>query len=251
MADDPYERRWLGASIPIEHWHFHRRLLARYGLVLAPGEFARMMKDIRSRRALLVETRPRNRCVFSVRLGATGERIFVVMVGLRLVTALKPSAKLRRLRSERLALREPRSDGGVVLNARATIGAALALTVALTVTGALAAPGRAKPASEDAPSPALKQRIAALALKQVDFGSVSLLPVRFAGSRLAGPIEDGGRTIYCVSSRMSGRSFGKPERPKAVMRYAADRLEVIDDDEVCTGHRSQPFPELDALGNAR
>ena len=32
-----------------------------------------------------------------------------------------------------------------------------------------------------------------------------------AGSRLTGPIEDGGRTIYCVSSRMSGRTFGKPD----------------------------------------
>ena len=126
---------------------------------------------------------------------------------------------------------------------------ALAALLLLAAAGAQAAPR--KTASDDAPAPALLQRIAALALKQVDFGSVSLLPVRFAGSRLAGPIEDGGRTIYCVSSRMSGRSFGKPERPKAVMRYAADRLEVIDDDEVCTGHRSQPFPELDALGNAR
>jgi hypothetical protein len=128
--------------------------------------------------------------------------------------------------------------------------AAPVLALALTITGALAAPNAAKP-TEDAPSPALKQRIAALALKQVDFGSVSLLPVRFEGSRLAGPIEDGGRTIYCASSHMRGRTFGKPERPKAVMRYAADRLDVIDDDEVCTGHRSQPFPELDALGNTR
>ena len=128
---------------------------------------------------------------------------------------------------------------------------AILLGVASTGTSALAAPKAPKPDPEDAPSPALKARIAALALKQVDFGSVSLLPVRFADSRLAGPIADGGRTIYCVSSRMSGRTFGKPERPKAVLRYAADRLEAIDDDEVCTGHRSQPFPELDAMGNAR
>ncbi len=131
--------------------------------------------------------------------------------------------------------------------------ALLALAV-LTIAAAPApaAPRATKqPAAEDAPSPALKARIAALALRQVAFGSVSLLPVRFEGSRLAGPIAEGGRTIYCVSSRMSGRTFGKPERPKAVMRYQADRLEVIDDDEVCTGHRSQPFPDLDALGNAR
>ncbi len=125
------------------------------------------------------------------------------------------------------------------------------LVLVLTATGAQAASKKTetrKPdpkKTEDAPSPALKQRIAALTLKQVAFGSVSLLPVRFESSRLAGPIEDGGRTIYCVSTQMKGRTFGKAERPKAVMRYEADRLSVIDDDEVCTGHRSQPFPELD------
>jgi hypothetical protein len=124
-----------------------------------------------------------------------------------------------------------------------------ALILILVATGAQAAP-RPGREPEAAPAPALRARIAALALKQVAFGSVSLLPVRFEGSRLAGPIEDGGRTIYCVSSRMSGRTFGKPERPKTVMRYEADRLTVIDDDEVCTGHRSQPFPELDTPGHA-
>ncbi|PNA17664.1 hypothetical protein C1X78_25995, partial [Pseudomonas sp. MPR-R1B] len=71
------------------------------------------------------------------------------------------------------------------------------------------------------------------------------------GSRIAGPIEDAGRVIYCVSGRMYGRTFGKPERPKVALRYEADRLTVLDDDEVCTGHRTRPFPELDALGNAR
>ena len=130
-----------------------------------------------------------------------------------------------------------------------------ALALALSATAPSAAPKKpdvkksdAKK-SEDAPSPALKQRIAALALKQVAFGSISLLPVRFESSRLAGPIEDAGRVIYCVSSQMKGRTFGKAERPKAVMRLEADRLSVIEDDEVCTGHRSQPFPELDTPGD--
>jgi hypothetical protein len=123
------------------------------------------------------------------------------------------------------------------------------VALALAATPAAAASRKAKPAAEDAPSPALRERIAALALKQVAFGSVSLLPVHFDGSRLAGPIEDGGRVIYCVSGRMYGRTFGKPERPKVALRYEADRLTVLDDDEVCTGHRTQPFPELDALGN--
>lgn len=135
---------------------------------------------------------------------------------------------------------------------RPLIHAVLVLT--LTATGAHAAPKKAgsekaeAKKTEDAPSPALKQRIVALTLKQVAFGSISLLPVRFESSRLAGPIEDGGRTIYCVSTQMKGRTFGKAERPKAVMRLETDRLSVIDDDEVCTGHRSQPFPELDTPG---
>ncbi|MCJ2066017.1 hypothetical protein MKK63_25410 [Methylobacterium sp. J-088] len=128
--------------------------------------------------------------------------------------------------------------------------AALAIVFLLTAAGAQAA-ARKSAAVEDAPSPALLQRIAALALKQVDFGSVSLLPVRFEGSRIAGPIEDGGRVIYCVSGHMYGRTFGKPEKPKVVLRYADDRLTVLDDDEVCTGHRTRPFPELDTRGNKR
>jgi hypothetical protein len=129
--------------------------------------------------------------------------------------------------------------------------AALAIVFLLAATGAQAGARKTTAASEDAPSPALLQRIAALAVKQVDFGSVSLLPVRFEGSRIAGPIEDGGRVIYCVSGRMYGRTFGKPEKPKVALRYTNDRLTVLDDDEVCTGHRTRPFPELDALGNAR
>jgi hypothetical protein len=125
--------------------------------------------------------------------------------------------------------------------------AALALLLPFVAVGAQAAPRT--PAPEDAPAPALLRRIAALALKQVEFGSVSLLPVRFAGSRIAGPFEDGGRVIYCVSGRMYGRTFGKPERPRVALHYADDRLRVLDDDEVCTGHHTRPFPELDALGN--
>jgi hypothetical protein len=126
---------------------------------------------------------------------------------------------------------------------------AIIFALALASAGAQAGPRKPKPAAEDVPSPALLQRIAALALKQVAFGSVSLLPVRFEGSRIAGPIAEGGRVIYCVSGRMYGRTFGKPERPKVTLLYEADRLTVLDDDEVCTGHRTRPFPELDALGN--
>lgn len=127
--------------------------------------------------------------------------------------------------------------------------AALAALMVLLAAGAQAAPRASRPAAESVPSPALLRPIAALALRQVEFGAVSLLPVRFAGSRIAGPIVDGGRVIYCVSGRMYGRTFGKPERPRVVLLDDNDRLSVLDDDEVCAGHRTRPFPELDALGN--
>ena len=129
--------------------------------------------------------------------------------------------------------------------------AAATLAVALALSGCMAR-GEA-PAPATASAKPIRERIAALAMRQVAFGSVSLLPVRFESSRIAGPFEDGGRTLYCVSSHMKGRSFGKGERPKVVVRQdkAADTLTAIDDDEVCQGHRTEPFPELEMLGNAK
>lgn len=94
-----------------------------------------------------------------------------------------------------------------------------------------------------------RERVAALALRQVAFGSVSLIPVRFEHARISGPFQDAGRTLYCVSAQMKGRTFGKPEKPKIVVRADKGALVVIEDNEVCTGHRTEPFPELEALGN--
>ncbi|MGU3536882.1 hypothetical protein [Methylobacterium sp. A54F] len=120
-----------------------------------------------------------------------------------------------------------------------------AVPALLTALPALAA---AKPAPKPAaPAGLTRETIAAFALRQVAFGSVSLLPVRFEKSRIGGPFEDGGRILYCVSSRMHGRTFGKPERPKIVIRAEPGRLSLIDDEaEVCEGHRTEPFPELEA-----
>ena len=116
---------------------------------------------------------------------------------------------------------------------------ALALSLALG-----ACTGTTVPPSATA---TLRQRVAALALRQTDFGSISIIPVRFEKSRIAGPFEDGGRTLYCVSSRMMGRSFGKGERPKAVIRDEGGILKIVEDEvEVCEGHRTEPFPELDS-----
>ena len=120
----------------------------------------------------------------------------------------------------------------------------------VVLTMVLAAGGCTATAVPPAPTAAtgtVRERIAALALRQVAFGSVSLIPVRFEHSRIAGPFEDGGRRLYCVSTRMKGRTFGKPERPKLVVREEAGALTVLrDEEEVCEGHRSEPFPELDS-----
>lgn len=119
------------------------------------------------------------------------------------------------------------------------------LAVALPLGGCMGA--RAAP---DAPAAGgIRERVAALALRQVAFGAVSLIPVRFVHARIAGPFEDAGRTLYCVSAQMKGRTFGKPEKPKIVVRVDKGALAVIDDDEACTGHRTEPFPELETLGN--
>ena len=56
-----FDPRWQGRSIPERHWHFHRQLLARYGIVLGPGEFSEMLRDIKDGRALLIEPRTQRR----------------------------------------------------------------------------------------------------------------------------------------------------------------------------------------------
>lgn len=127
-----------------------------------------------------------------------------------------------------------------------------AATIALSISLALAGCVARSTSPTSPPAGTLRQRIAALALRQVDFGSVSLLPVRFEHSRISGPFEDGGRTLYCVSSRMRGRTLDKGERPKVVIRDEGGILKVLEDEEeVCTGHRTQPFPELETLATAR
>lgn len=118
-------------------------------------------------------------------------------------------------------------------------------TVALLVGGCLGP----RSAPEVPMAGPMRERVAALALRQVAFGSVSLIPVRFEHARISGPFEDAGRTLYCVSAQMKGRTFGKPEKPKIVVRADKGALAVIEDDEVCTGHRTEPFPELETLGN--
>lgn len=96
--DDGFDPRWLGKSIPERHWHFHRRLLERYGIVLAPGEFSHMLKDIATGRAPMVKRRSARSAIYMVRNTRLWERFFVLVNNGEIRTALPPSKALRRAR---------------------------------------------------------------------------------------------------------------------------------------------------------
>jgi hypothetical protein len=97
---DNYDPRWNGMSIPKRHWHFHRQLLSRYGIVLAPGEFSRMLKEIRAGRMLPVERISATKAVYSIRISRLGERFYVLVDDGQIITALPPSKRLNKLRRE-------------------------------------------------------------------------------------------------------------------------------------------------------
>ncbi len=94
------DKRWINASIPQEHWHFHSALHKRYGIVLAPGEFTRMFKAIRTKRARVIEHRKHGVTVFLISFPRVGERVFVKAKGEHIITALPPSKKLNALRRQ-------------------------------------------------------------------------------------------------------------------------------------------------------
>ncbi|GIQ74543.1 hypothetical protein [Bradyrhizobium sp. RD5-C2] len=95
-ASDHFDPRWEGASIPSEHWHLHRRLLERYGIVLAPGEFSKIATDIRKRRAHLVEVRPDGTGVYCAKIDSVGIYIFIGTKNGRMITILPASDSLKR-----------------------------------------------------------------------------------------------------------------------------------------------------------
>jgi hypothetical protein len=101
--------RWEGVVFDRAHWHFHSRLLQRYGIRLGPGEFSRMVRDIESGLAPLVDRR-RDGTIYSVRIRSAKRRVFVLTKGRDVVTAYAPSPRLLtalhavRLEPERLTV---------------------------------------------------------------------------------------------------------------------------------------------------
>lgn len=99
MSKGPYfNPRWDGASIPERHWHFHRQLLIRYGIVLGPGEFSDMVHDIKTGYAKVIEKRSKKTAIYSVRIDRLGERVYVLSDGKRIITAWPPEKRLNEKR---------------------------------------------------------------------------------------------------------------------------------------------------------
>ncbi|MDQ6436613.1 hypothetical protein RB623_21395 [Mesorhizobium sp. LHD-90] len=93
-----FDARWHGKSIPQRDWHFHRQLLARYGIVLAAGEFASMLRDIKHGAALpMMKLTPR-KVIYSVRIERVRARVYVASDGLQIFTAWPPKKKLNEIR---------------------------------------------------------------------------------------------------------------------------------------------------------
>jgi hypothetical protein len=90
--------RWIGATIQKEHWHFHRQLLDRYGIVLAPGDFSKMQSDLADGRALMVRRLRGEQAIYSIRIASVGERIYVLAAKQNIITAWPPQKRLNDIR---------------------------------------------------------------------------------------------------------------------------------------------------------
>ena len=77
--DSDFDPRWFGAYISHTEWHFHRQLLSRYGLVLAAGQFSRIVRDIRRGRARLIKAGDGKAGIFCVRVKGAGS-VYVLAV---------------------------------------------------------------------------------------------------------------------------------------------------------------------------
>ncbi|MGB3541172.1 MAG: hypothetical protein WBA42_23725 [Mesorhizobium sp.] len=97
MTNDDFDPLWDGKSIPKHHWHFHRQLFARYGIILAPGEFSEMQRDIKTGWATLVDRRATDIAIYMIRNVRLWKQYFVLVRNGYIVTALPLSKKLNQL----------------------------------------------------------------------------------------------------------------------------------------------------------
>ena len=108
MSDeDQLDPRWHGASIDRMHWHFHRRLWSRYKIVLAPGEFSLIIKDIKNGKAQVLFRKSAKEAAYVFYIKSARTRIFVTADGTHLITALPPTKRLAQLRKDLQASKLP------------------------------------------------------------------------------------------------------------------------------------------------
>ena len=103
---DNLAKLWEGAVIDRVHWHFHRQLFKRYGIVLVPREFSKILYDIRKGKALIIERRPRGAAIVSVRIQSVDERVYLLARDQNLVTVWPPQKRLNAIRRQLMAERE-------------------------------------------------------------------------------------------------------------------------------------------------
>lgn len=101
------DERWNGASIDFAHWHFHRQLYERYGIIMGPGDFSDMVKrGLRKGKALLLRETAQGGKLYRWRVKSTGERIFIIADRERVITAYPPRKSLKKLADEMEAQRK-------------------------------------------------------------------------------------------------------------------------------------------------
>jgi hypothetical protein len=98
--EDQLDPRWYGAVIGRDHWHFHRRLFERYGIILAPGEYSKMKADIKNGTAQVIKQKSPAQAIYVFKLESANQPVFVAAVGTRLTTAMPPSRHLWLLRKK-------------------------------------------------------------------------------------------------------------------------------------------------------
>ena len=72
------DAKWVGVAIPCASWHFHRRLFERYGIVLAPGDYSDMVKQIKKGKAQLLRRGYEDEALYCVEVKSLGQLIYVI-----------------------------------------------------------------------------------------------------------------------------------------------------------------------------
>ena len=91
----PFQEVWNGASINKSDWHFHQRLLERYGIVLRPTEYSQLHRKTVIEGRGLVKHKGRTR-IHRVFVESAQDTIVVLVGGGRMLTAMPRSTAKRK-----------------------------------------------------------------------------------------------------------------------------------------------------------